>query len=83
MGQCNFCTFKSIKSKAKKEDMTIKKLDGSWGMGGIEIFKVPKDISLSNIKQWKQPSDNLPNGDQNWQKYHVAWFKELPNHCCC
>jgi len=83
MGQCNFCSLNSIKSKAKRREQTVKKMPATWGMGGLDIFIVPKHIKLVEIRTWKQPSDDLPNGDVNWERYHVAWFMELSDSCCC
>ena len=83
MGQCNFCSLQSMKKAARKRGMVIKTLSGKWGMGGIEVFEVPITIKLSDARQWEQPSDALPNGDENWQKYHIAWLMEIPNNCYC
>ena len=50
---------------------------------GVNVFIVPKEITVRDIKKWKEACDELPNGDGNYQKYFRAWFMELPDHCCC
>jgi len=82
MGQCNYCTFQQIK-KSKPKGYKVRILDGDFGLGGVDIFVVPPHITISDIRKWKKSSEQLPNGDKKRQKYFVAWFMELPDHCCC
>ena len=42
-----------------------------------------KGPSIAEIREWKDCSDELPNGDENHQKYHVAWFAQLTDYCVC
>ena len=42
-----------------------------------------KGPSTKEIKTWKDCSDKLPNGDKNYQKYHVSWMMEIGNRCEC
>jgi len=83
MSTCNYCIFLYYKKTAKKRGLILKKFPSSFGLGGCELFMVPKSISISEIKSWKCPSKQLPNGDVNWQKYQVGWMMEIPDHCCC
>jgi len=82
MSQCNYCTFQWIK-KNRPKGYKIKKILSDFGLGGIDVFIVPHNITVTDIKQWKKPSKQFPNGDENRQKYFVAWFMELPDFCCC
>jgi hypothetical protein len=63
--------------------MKVKKIAAVWGMGGVEVFVVPRGISLAEVRSWAPPSDEMPNGDSNWEKYHAAWFMEIPDRCVC
>jgi len=83
MSQCNYCNLKNLKRIAKKNNMVIKKLTAKWGLGGVEIFIVPHGITLKEIRLWKQPSDELPNGDKSWKRYHRTWLMKIPDKCCC
>jgi len=42
-----------------------------------------KGPSIDEIRQWKDCSDELPNGDVNHEKYFVAWFMQLTDYCVC
>lgn len=75
---CNFCLLESLKDRAKNEEKKII-LRGSF-MGGIDVFRIPKNETLPF---YKGPSPELPNGCEIYQKYHVAWMMEIPDHCCC
>ncbi len=83
MGICNYCQMKLWKADAKKQGFNIKKLLSTWGLGGQSVFMVPKNITLGMIRTWREPSDSLPDGDENWTKYCIGWMKEIPEHCCC
>ena len=76
---CNHCTLKKIKSDAKKEEKKVI-LRRSEFMGGVLVFVIPQDIELPD---YKEPSETLPNGDDNYQKYNVSWMMEVSDHCCC
>ena len=83
MGQCNYCGFKTMKIEAKKRGKVIKKLPATWGLGGWELFMVPKNISINDIRSWIGPSEELPNGDKNWEEYSCGWMMEIPDRCYC
>ncbi len=79
MGQCNYCSLRTIKRTAEKEGNRVI-LRQSHFMGGMEVFNVPKGVKLPD---YKEPSDEHPNGCEVYQKYHKAWMMEIPDHCCC
>lgn len=79
MGMCNYCTLSSLKRQAKKENKRIV-LKQSHFMGGMEVFTVSKG---ERLPEYKEPSDEYPNGCEVYQKYHKAWMMEIPDHCCC
>jgi len=80
---CNYCLFKIMKEKADREGKVVKLLNSSITMGSFEVFIVPRGTKLNQIKKWCKPSEKLPNGDENWQKYHKAWMMEISKKCCC
>ena len=79
---CNYCTYQRLLSQAKKGSFTIHKRSSNF-MGGIDIFKVPKGETLAPKEEMIFPCKEYPNGNEAYSKYHVAWFMELPSHCCC
>lgn len=79
---CNYCDYQRLLARAKKEGATIHKRNSKF-MGGIDIFKVPKGESFPDDKNMIQPCEEYPNGNDTYNKYHIAWFMELPSHCCC
>lgn len=80
---CNYCNYQSLKRQAKKCNMVIRQLAATWGMGGSELFMVPKSITLKEIQTWEGPSDDLPDGDKNYRKYSKGWMMEIPQRCVC
>ncbi|MBU0598719.1 hypothetical protein KKF61_07105 [Patescibacteria group bacterium] len=57
MSRCNYCTFQSIKNKARKnKQKVIVKPDLKYKLGGVNVYVNGK---------------------------FMAWFMELPEHCCC
>lgn len=81
--RCNFCNMKSIAARAKQQGLAVRKRAATWGMGGIDVFVVPPHVSNEQIGAWTQPCEEMPDGDENWEKYHKAWFMDLPDHCVC
>jgi hypothetical protein len=73
MGQCNHCTYKRFKKEAKAKGEVLTQTPARWGMGGVEVFMHPKDVSMEGVDE----------DDERWEKYHVAWFMELTNECAC
>ena len=82
MGECNYCSYKKLKKRAKEKGMVVKKLPSTWKMGH-QLFIVPKTITIQEIRTWKEPSDELPNGDKNWEKYSCGWMMVIPKECWC
>ena len=80
--QCNYCGLKQIRADAKKKKMKVVLLSSSF-MRGTDVFVVPRHIPITEIRRWKDCSDKLPNGDKNYQKYHVSWMMEIGNRCEC
>ena len=80
--QCNYCSLRDIRRRARKEKKRVVLLPSSF-MGGTNVFVVPKEIKKKDVMGWKGPSDNLPNGDSNYERYKVSWMMEVPDHCCC
>ena len=75
--QCNFCSLKEIKRRAKKEGLRVTKLRNNK-YGGIDIFVIPKDIAITPIlDSLKQPAS------LEHKKYFQAWFMKLTSHCVC
>ncbi len=76
---CNYCNLKRIKQRAKEEDKVVV-LKPSRFIGGTEVFVVPKGVKLP---VYKEPSNEMPNGCEVYQKYHVSWLMEISKSCCC
>lgn len=74
MSLCNYCALEDIKRRAKETNKKVTVRDNAkWGMGGVNVYMHPSDVRLSNVIEDSKIHD----------KYFVAWFMELPNHCCC
>jgi len=82
MTPCNYCSLQRIRKRAKQNGMKVVKMPSRF-MGGVEVFVVPPEITSKQIRTWAAPSDELPNGDENWQKYHRAWLMSVSKSCCC
>jgi hypothetical protein len=68
-----------MRKRAKAEGKVIK-LSPSRFMGGTNIFRLPKGVTLP---KYVEPCDKLPNGDEVYQKYNVGWMMEISAVCCC
>ncbi|NVM22877.1 MAG: hypothetical protein HWN68_13980 [Desulfobacterales bacterium] len=73
--KCNYCSLQDIRRRAKERGEKVTVLHNSkWWYGkGCNVYVHPKDIDLPNIKEDSKLHD----------RYSVAWFAELPDHCCC
>lgn len=76
MSECNYCTLQRLKQRAKKKNIMVR-------INGKNVFIVPENIPIEEIRTWRGPSKGLPNGDKNHEKYFAVWFMRLPNSCCC
>lgn len=80
--QCNYCPLRKIRERAKQRKQRVVLIPSSF-MAGTEVFAVPSHIKKKDILKWNGPGDKLPNGDENWRKYHTAWMMTIPDHCGC
>jgi hypothetical protein len=80
MGICNLCKLNKIKSHVKKKNERVILRSSSF-MGGTDVFVLAKTELMP--KTYKEPSDELPNGDSFYASHHVAWFMEIPERCAC
>lgn len=72
MGQCNFCTMRDIKRRAKKMGMKVTtNACTRHSLGGVDVYRHPKD---------EKPDTSLLPDDN---PYFVAWFMRLPDKCAC
>ena len=73
--QCNFCSLKSIRKRAKQLGQKVTVLhDAKWGMGGVNVYVHPPSLQIKD----------LPCGeDGERKKYRVAWFMEVGDSCSC
>ena len=72
---CNYCHYRGILSNAKIKCLSVTCLrDQDWGLGGLNIYVHPPEIVIKD----------LPGGaDGEREKYRMAWFMYLPDHCAC
>ena len=73
MSTCNYCTLKSIKSRAKEKGEKAVVLQGNFFEmgGGFDVYTCPKDVKISKLTVAER------------EKYFNAWLMEIPDHCCC
>lgn len=75
---CNYCSLQRIKARAKQEKMKITVLsNATWGMGGYNIYKHPKNINIRKLAKSNREDDKELN------QYCVSWMMEIPDRCCC
>ena len=72
---CNFCSLKMIKASAEQTGGTVVIRPGTGGLGGSEVYVVPKGATLD---ERKDPETGNDLGGQ-WK----SWMMEIPDHCCC
>ena len=73
--QCNYCSLKQYKSKARKNNQAIRLVDNPGVIKGIDVLISPKGLRLPRLG-----SDER---DAFIKRYFVAWFMELGDHCEC
>lgn len=72
---CNRCSLNAIRHKAKEDGLKVTKLeDSEWGMGGVNIYVHPHDISIKDLSGGE---------DGEREQFRVAWFMEISKGCCC
>lgn len=79
--KCNYCVLKSLRRHAKSSGEKIV-------LVGKTAYRIPKEMNESDFMKLRDEpfdSDPLsePNRDVGESKYFVAWFMDLPDHCCC
>jgi len=79
---CNYCDLQMIKKQAKADGLKIIIVPSRF-MGGSDIFAVPKSTTRKEVLSWKDSDTVPPNGDENYQKYHKAWMREISVRCRC
>jgi len=72
---CNFCSLKIIRQKAKRKGLIVSSFPhcGKLQMAtsGTDIYVHSKDINLEKLSEKER------------EKYFVAWFMEIGDHCEC
>lgn len=80
--RCNYCNLRDYRHRAKDEGKRIVLRPSSF-QGGINVFSVPKGISLPPPAQMIEPNDKYPNGNKAYEQYHIAWIGGLSDGCVC
>jgi len=70
MSTCNYCNHKAALRGVKERCNVVVKKPATWGMGGVTFYEVPPH----EVKDF-EPREEDP--------YFIAWYMELPSHCCC
>lgn len=70
---CNYCRFEDIKRRAKRDGKKVYTIHSTsmTTLGGVSVYVLNKGE--------KPPKNDSEKDDSR----KVAWFMELPNHCCC
>ena len=74
MGTCNYCAFKKIRRRAKKENTMVTIIPTynpeiqTQDMKGINVYVHPEDMDIT---------------DENKDRYFDTWFMDLPDKCAC
>jgi hypothetical protein len=71
MGECNYCTFKRIKSKVNTATHKIVKIASTGQLKGVDIYVCPKLVNVRRL--------SVEDRKQYWR----IWFMQLPKKCCC
>jgi len=85
--QCNFCSYRDIKIRAKARGMKVVKCP-NMGYGGYDILVVPKNVSVpKDTDEIASEVEFLAGAESERKsfrdKYFAAWFMELTNSCVC
>jgi len=70
--QCNYCSLREIRARAKKEGNRVTLLTG-WS-GGTDVFVHPPSVTRKEL---------LADQKKDIRKYCVAWFMAIGDHCEC
>ena len=69
---CNYCTLREIRKEARgRARVHLRRSSG--GMGGVDVFVVPKGEKLDTSV------DEKGNHNPQWK----AWLMEVSDHCVC
>lgn len=68
MSQCNFCTLRLIRARAKREGRRVL-------VRGRDVMVIPKKMKI--------PKEGTPEFKLFRDKYFVAWFMQLTTYCAC
>ena len=79
---CNYCNLQRFRARAKTKGARVL-LRSSAFMNGLNVFEVPKGEKLAPQSEMVEPNDQYPNGNDAYDKYHIAWFMGLSEGCCC
>ena len=80
MSQCNYCTIRAYKRRAKERGNKIV-LRSSNFMGGISVFEITKQEKVPT--KYIEPCTKLPNGDEWYEKHSKGWMMEIGKSCEC
>ena len=73
--QCNYCSLKAMRKKAKVERKRVTVLsDAAWGMGGFNVYVHPLNVNIRKLTGGE---------DGTRKKYRCAWMHEIGKHCSC
>lgn len=77
MSRCNYCSHRQLKKLAKDKGMKLTIIrETEYALGGVNVFMSPPEITREYLK-------TLVRGTPEREKYLVAWYMELTDHCCC
>lgn len=70
---CNKCSLVWLRKQAKKEKQLVRIIPSkrSLGLGGVDVYIVPRDIAFA------------PENEEFHKKYFNAWFMEVGQYCSC
>ena len=71
--QCNYCSLRQIRQRAKKEGKKVTLLPG-W-RGGKDVFVHPSRITRKKLLAEQKKDEG--------RKYCVGWLMEITDHCVC
>ncbi len=74
--QCNYCSLKGIRRRAKKDGNKVHtKRNSVWCNGGVNIYVAPSDELT--------PKGGIVEDSEFHKAYWVSWFMELSDGCVC
>ncbi len=74
---CNFCSLKAMRKRREGTgERVIVRYNSLWfGNGGCNVYALPKDFRM--------PPEGIIESGPLHDKYHLAWFAGLTDHCVC